>query len=177
MQRDHIKSWVPKQDITDRFNEHAQEWIKHTVWKSDCRSWYKDNDTGRVNGKLLLLLPPDLVLCVLNTSHSAIWPGSSNHYSETIAAPRYEDFDISYLNKNPWAHLGMGFAQSNVDFPNSDVCPYLSLENIDPRWLKAIGYEGPALQVEKAKEEKERPAVEREAKDVGRGEQPKLPKI
>jgi cation diffusion facilitator CzcD-associated flavoprotein CzcO len=50
MQCDHIKSWVPKQDITDRFNEHAQEWIKHTVWKSDCRSWYKDNETGRVNG-------------------------------------------------------------------------------------------------------------------------------
>lgn len=24
MQRDHIKSWVPKQDITDQFNEHAQ---------------------------------------------------------------------------------------------------------------------------------------------------------
>lgn len=24
MQKDHIKSWVPRQDITDRFNEHAQ---------------------------------------------------------------------------------------------------------------------------------------------------------
>lgn len=55
MQRDHIKSWVPKQEITDRFNEHAQEWIKHTVWKSDCRSWYKNNDTGRVNGKIWYL--------------------------------------------------------------------------------------------------------------------------
>jgi hypothetical protein len=65
----------------------------------------------------------------------------------------------------------MGSVQSNVDFPNSDVCPYLSLENIDPRWLKAIGYEGPALEVEKAKEGKERPAVEREAKDGGLGEQ------
>jgi hypothetical protein len=51
MQREHIKSWVPRQDITDRFNEHAQEWIKHTVWKSDCRSWYKNNETGRVNGR------------------------------------------------------------------------------------------------------------------------------
>jgi hypothetical protein len=51
MQGDYIKSWVPKQDITDLFNEHAQEWIKHTVWKSDCRSWYKDNETGRVNGE------------------------------------------------------------------------------------------------------------------------------
>lgn len=57
MQRDHIKSWVPKQDITDRFNEHTQEWIKHTVWKGSCRSWYKNNETGRVNG-MYLLSPP-----------------------------------------------------------------------------------------------------------------------
>jgi hypothetical protein len=63
----------------------------------------------------------------------------------------------------------MGSAQCNVDFPDSDVCPYLSLENIDPRWLKAIGYEGPALEVEKAKEEKERPAVEKTARDSGLG--------
>jgi hypothetical protein len=54
MQRDHIKSWVPKQDVTDRFNEHAQEWIKHTVWKSECRSWYRNNETGRVNGEYSL---------------------------------------------------------------------------------------------------------------------------
>lgn len=31
MQKDNIKSWTPKQDVTDAFNEHAQEWIKHTV--------------------------------------------------------------------------------------------------------------------------------------------------
>ncbi|KAH6259915.1 hypothetical protein HBI42_095670 [Parastagonospora nodorum] len=151
MQRDHIKSWVPRQDITDRFNEHAQEWIKHTVWKSDCRSWYKNNETGRVN---------------------AVWPGSSNHYSEVIATPRYEDFEIQYLNKNPWAHLGMGFAKCNVTYPEADVSPYLALENIDPKWLKAIGYEGPALEVEKARDEKEQPKVTRTGEDGGSGEQP-----
>ncbi|KAF1941667.1 FAD/NAD(P)-binding domain-containing protein [Clathrospora elynae] len=139
MQRDHIKSWVPRQDITDRFNEHAQEWYKHTVWKDGCRSWYKDNDTGRIN---------------------AVWPGSSNQYEEVIATPRFEDFEIEYQHKNPWAHLGMGYAMCNVKFPESDVAPYLQLEHIDPKWLKAIGYEGPALEVEKAREEKKEPAVE-----------------
>lgn len=69
MQKDEIASWTPKQDVTDAFNEHAQEWIKHTVWKSDCRSWYKNNETGRVN---------------------AVWPGSSLHYMDVIAEPRYE---------------------------------------------------------------------------------------
>lgn len=82
MQRENIKSMAPKQDITDSFNEHAQvrslgavtkqvanreakEWIKHTVWKDDCRSWYKNNDTGRVN---------------------AVWPGSSLHYGKSTTA-------------------------------------------------------------------------------------------
>lgn len=99
----------------------------------------------------------------------AVWPGSSNQYSEVIETPRYEDFEITYLHKNPWAHLGMGMAKCNVAFPNSDVSPYLALENIDPKWLKAIGYEGPALEVEKARKGNE---VEREGKDGGIGQQP-----
>ena len=146
MQREHIKSWVPRQDITDRFNQHAQEWIKHTVWKGECRSWYKNNNTGRVN---------------------AVWPGSSNQFIEVVETPRYEDFHIEYQHTNPWAHLGMGFAMRNVEYPKADVSPYLQLENIDPKWLKAIGYEGPALEVEKVKEGKEEPVVERTGEDAG----------
>jgi len=38
MQNENIKEWSPRQDITDKFNDHVQEWIKHTVWKEDCRS-------------------------------------------------------------------------------------------------------------------------------------------
>lgn len=167
MQCDHIKSWVPKQDITDRFNEHAQEWIKHTVWKSDCRSWYKNNDTGRVNGRPDLSSQVIKLICV-----TAVWPGSSNQYSEVIETPRYEDFDITYINTNLWAHLGMGYAVCNKEFPDADVSAYLSLENIDPKWLKAIGYEGPALEVQKAREDKETPAVERKGQDGSVGQQP-----
>ncbi|KAF2641018.1 FAD/NAD(P)-binding domain-containing protein [Massarina eburnea CBS 473.64] len=132
MQRDHIKSWVPRQDITDQFNAHAQEWVKHTVWKDNCRAWYRDNDTGRVN---------------------AVWPGSSLHYSELIATPRYEDFEIEYLHKNPWAHMGMGFSLSNIQ-EGADLSPYLQLENIDPKWLAAIGYKGVSKEVEGKREEK-----------------------
>lgn len=76
------------------------------------------------------------------------------------------------MNKNPWAHLGMGYAKCNVAFPDADVSPYLSLENIDPKWLRAIGYEGPAHEVEKIREQKFGDAVERKGADGGIPEQP-----
>jgi hypothetical protein len=75
-------------------------------------------------------------------------------YSEVISSPRYEDFDIEYQHKNPWAHLGMGLAVCNTKYPDADISPYLQLENIDPKWLKAIGYTGPAAEVQKTREEK-----------------------
>ncbi|KAG7284368.1 hypothetical protein NEMBOFW57_010741 [Staphylotrichum longicolle] len=124
-QNENLRSWVPKQDVTDLFNEHVQEWAKHTVWADNCRSWYKNNETGRVN---------------------AIWPGSSLHYQQVIEQPRYEDFELRYFDKNPWAHLGMGWTiQDRLGPKQADVCPYLSLDNIDPRWYKANGGDVEAL--------------------------------
>ncbi|KAK5112948.1 hypothetical protein LTR62_003770 [Meristemomyces frigidus] len=126
MQNENIKSWTPDQHKTDLFNNHVQEWVKWTVWKEDCRSWYKDNKTGRVN---------------------AVWPGSSMHYQQVIASPRYEDFHIEYHDKNPWAHLGMGWTVENRAGPEAADCsPYLSLNNIDPKWYEAIGGDAATLQ-------------------------------
>ncbi|KAK3718844.1 hypothetical protein LTR37_004760 [Vermiconidia calcicola] len=119
MQNENIRSWTPRQDITDDFNSHVQEWIKHTVWKHDCRSWYKNNETGRVN---------------------AVWPGSSMHYQQVIEKPRYEDFEIKYFDKNPWAHLGLGWTVENRKGAQAADCsPYLNLNNVDPKWYEAIG--------------------------------------
>ena len=117
MQQDHIKSWAPRQDITDQFNAHVQEWIKHSVWKDDCRSWYKNNETGKVN---------------------AIWPGSSLHYMQAIQHPRWEDFHIEYQHKNPWASLGMGFTIENkATVAYSDTTPYMGTDLLDPKWVEA----------------------------------------
>ncbi|PPJ54899.1 hypothetical protein CBER1_06033 [Cercospora berteroae] len=125
MQNENIHSWAPRQDITDSFNAHVQEWIKHTVWKEDCRSWYKNNETGRVN---------------------AVWPGSSMHYQQVIEKPRYEDFEIKYHDKNPWAHLGMGWTPENrLGAEKADCSPYLNLNHIDPKWYVANGGDGETL--------------------------------
>lgn len=39
IQTEYIRSVTPKQSVTDAFNEHCQEWMRHTVWTDDCRSW------------------------------------------------------------------------------------------------------------------------------------------
>lgn len=132
VQSEYIASIAPKQLTTDAFNRHCQEWVRHTVWTDDCRSWYKDNNTGRVN---------------------AVWPGSSLHYIETIRTPRYEDFEIEYLGSgkdNQWAFLGMGTVQALVN--KEDASPYLSVENIDPDWMEAMQMDVARVQETKAGE-------------------------
>ncbi|PGG98430.1 hypothetical protein AJ79_08869 [Helicocarpus griseus UAMH5409] len=123
IQNEHIQSIAPRQDVTDAYNEHIQEWVKHTVWTDDCRSWYKNNKTGRVN---------------------AIHPGSSLQYIYMISNPRFEDYAITYQNKrNMWSFMGLGKAVEDV-VPGSDFSPHFSEEAIDPKWLEEIrgGEEG-----------------------------------
>lgn len=106
MQRERIHSFEPKQDVTDAFNHHAQTWINGTCWAdANCRSWYKNNETGRVN---------------------AVWPGSSLHYCEMVEVPRYEDYNIKYESKdNMFAFMGLGFTRNQVT-EGGDLSPYMS---------------------------------------------------
>ncbi|KAK5550925.1 hypothetical protein LTR46_011068 [Exophiala xenobiotica] len=119
LQQELVGSIAPKQDVTDEFNEHVQEWVRHTVWVDECRSWYKDNDSGRVN---------------------AIWPGSSLHYIDMIRQPRWEDFEIRQYGaarKNRWAFMGMGMTRSLVE--KGDASPYLNIDHLDHLWAKRVG--------------------------------------
>ena len=118
-----LVSFAPRQDLTDAFNDHVQEWIKHTVWSEGCRSWYKNNETGRVN---------------------AVWPGSSLHYIKAIDVVRWEDYDLKYRGKtkegtkdNPYSWLGMGRAVEN-HAESGDRSPYIKKDAIDRAWLQAM---------------------------------------
>ena len=116
MQRDHIKSLTPNSDVTDKYNEHVQQWIKRTVWTQNCRSWFKNNETNRV---------------------TALWPGTGLHYTEAIIQPRYEDYDIDYLHDNPWAILGNGYTWAEKT-EGEDATPFLTVEAMDSQWRKAV---------------------------------------
>ena len=120
LQREHIKSFAPKQDVTDAFNNHTQEWIKKTVWSEDCRSWYRNNETGRVN---------------------AVYPGSSLHYIEILQHPRWEDYEFEYQDqsggKNMWEFLGRGLTVAEQT-PGMDRSPYLNQDVVDPEWKRQV---------------------------------------
>lgn len=97
---------------------------------------YKNNETGRVN---------------------AVWPGSSLHYMRAIQSPRWEDYEMRWNDGIPglgagnmWAWLGTG---STPDMAKGeDVSPYMAFKEIDPAWLKAMGFRG---DIEKEREKDE----------------------
>ncbi|KAL1901103.1 hypothetical protein Sste5346_002170 [Sporothrix stenoceras] len=82
IQEDQIKSLEVKLTPTAQFNDHVDEWMKRSVWKAGCRSWYK---MGTVDGKAWL------------------WCGGTLSYLKTIKQPRYEDYLIEYKSDNMWA--------------------------------------------------------------------------
>ncbi|CAK7202849.1 hypothetical protein SEUCBS139899_005576 [Sporothrix eucalyptigena] len=111
MQEDQIKSMEVKLTPTVQFNNHVDEWMKTSVWKTHCRSWYK---MGTVDGKAWL------------------WPGNTLSYLKTIKQPRYEDYTIHYKNDNMWAYLGNGKTLSEISPEGRDLAPYI--RNTDTPW-------------------------------------------
>ncbi|KAF2216564.1 hypothetical protein CERZMDRAFT_109427 [Cercospora zeae-maydis SCOH1-5] len=90
--REGIKSITIKPDVLREFNDYSQEFLKKTVWSSECRSWYKNHKSeGRV---------------------SAMYAGSILHYRQMLQAFRTEDFEIEYLNKrNRFEFMGSGVTE------------------------------------------------------------------
>jgi cation diffusion facilitator CzcD-associated flavoprotein CzcO len=106
MQEDRIKSVQPRQNVTDQLNAYMDAWHKkHSIWQEDCKSWYKANTKdGRVY----------------------IWPGSLLHHLKFLKRPRWEHYDVEYVDQdNIWAFLGNGRTISQVKYgPNAPV-PYI----------------------------------------------------
>ncbi|KAF2648441.1 monooxygenase [Lophiostoma macrostomum CBS 122681] len=93
-QTENIQSFTPKHDAVEDFAEHTDLFMRDTIWKSGCRSWYKSNT---IDGRV-----------------SALWPGSSLHYFEAMQYLRADDFEVVYKG-NRFAWLGNGFSQTELD--------------------------------------------------------------
>ncbi|KAH7377421.1 cyclohexanone monooxygenase [Cadophora sp. MPI-SDFR-AT-0126] len=111
MQTDRIKTLVPNEEMTNKLNEYVDRWHEGGVWSAECKSWYKNN---QLDGK---------IMC---------WGGSSIHFLKTIKHPRWEHFNIKYVDDDPWGFLGNGKTHGETLSDFNMMTPYL--RNSDVEW-------------------------------------------
>lgn len=113
-QTENIHSFTPKQNAVDDFAKWTDFFMRDTIWKTGCRSWYK---AGTIDGRV-----------------SALWPGSSMHYFEAMQYLRADDWDLTYIG-NRFSWLGNGFSQTELDL-TADWAYYIREEDDAPHLSK-----------------------------------------
>jgi hypothetical protein len=108
-QKEDIASFDPKKEAVDDFIEQKDLFMEKTVWISTCNSWYKDRRLNKV---------------------TALWPGNTLHFMETLADVLWEDFDITYSTRNRFDYLGNGFSQWELR-PVNDTAYYIRATDYD----------------------------------------------
>jgi hypothetical protein len=101
---------MPKLEAVEDFAKHTDLFMRDTIWKSGCRSWYKSHT---IDGRV-----------------SALWPGSSLHYFEAMQYIRADDWDVRYEG-NRFSWLGNGFSQTELD-ESCDWAYYIRDEDDSP---------------------------------------------
>ncbi|EXJ56379.1 uncharacterized protein A1O5_12646 [Cladophialophora psammophila CBS 110553] len=89
IQIERYKAVEPKLQAMHDFIEHADAYLKRTVWSTKCRSWLKG---GKDDG------PP------------LVHPGSRVHWFHMLMEPRWEDWEWTSRSTNRFAYLGNGFS-------------------------------------------------------------------
>ncbi|KAL4948475.1 hypothetical protein BDW69DRAFT_203512 [Aspergillus filifer] len=96
--RQSARSFNIRPQVQSDFDAHTQSYMQNMVWTGPCRSWFKNNVTGKV---------------------TALWPGSSLHYMQTLAEDRWEDYDWVYEERNRFGYFGEGL--SCIERPEQDT--------------------------------------------------------
>ncbi|KAF2669324.1 FAD/NAD(P)-binding domain-containing protein [Microthyrium microscopicum] len=105
-----IKAVEVKQEALDELYAHFDEFHTATVWKEDCRSWFKD---GKIKNRIYL------------------WPGATIHFLKSIKRPRYEDYNYRYRYKNRFAFLGNGDVKGTSSGDVQMLSPYVRSSDHD----------------------------------------------
>ncbi|KAK3688884.1 flavin-binding monooxygenase [Podospora appendiculata] len=94
IQRQGVKSVVVSTQATTEFNDHKDAIMELLAFSGNCNSWYKGgSSTGRIVGP---------------------WPGSVNHFLESVRNPRLQDFEFVYATPNRFSYLGNGLTLRDV---------------------------------------------------------------
>jgi len=109
MQRERLKAMEPKEEATADCTEHRRAYFPKTVYTDQCNSWYKAPD-GTVVG---------------------LWPGSALHAIQTLAEPRWEDYEYESIDatRNRLRWLGAGHTE-NERTMTGDLAWYLNAPDV-----------------------------------------------
>lgn len=113
--RENVASFDVWPEVQEDFDRHTQDVMKNMVWTGTCRSWYKAGQNGKI---------------------TALWPGSSLHYREVLAAGRFEDFQWKYHgNRFAYWKEGLSAMELHDDPKHRDLSFYMLQQPNLPRHL------------------------------------------
>ncbi|KAF3010374.1 hypothetical protein E8E14_010060 [Neopestalotiopsis sp. 37M] len=94
--RQRVKALDVRPEAQQDFDTHTQSVMRDMVWTGSCRSWFKRGIDGKV---------------------TALWPGSSLHYMQTLAENRWEDYSWDHAVER-FSYWGSGI--SWIEDPSVD---------------------------------------------------------
>ncbi|KAK3900346.1 hypothetical protein C8A05DRAFT_36022 [Staphylotrichum tortipilum] len=95
IQKQGVKSVVVSREANNEFNDYKDAVMDLLTFSGNCNSWYKGgSSTGRIVGP---------------------WPGSVNHFLESVRNPRLQDFEFTYQSENRFAWLGNGLSLRDIN--------------------------------------------------------------
>ena len=80
LQKENIRDMEIQRERVEDFVEYTDHYFEGTVYKDECRSWYRKGD--RITG---------------------LWPGSTLHCIESLRSPRWEDYRYRYIGEETLA--------------------------------------------------------------------------
>lgn len=109
MQRENIRTMAPRPEAVENFTRFCHSYSKNTVYSEECSSWYKTTFPPRSEDEEPVV------------EASAVWPGSSLHGVKALAKPRWEDFEYTYVDGNPFGWFRNGWTKGDHDAVNGFV--------------------------------------------------------
>lgn len=95
---ENVRSIAPKRKCVENFTNYCDAYFKRTVFSAECGSWYKSS-------------PPNATAEERKRGRvTALWPGSSIHAVKSLETPRWEDFEMDYVDGNEFGWFGDGWA-------------------------------------------------------------------
>ncbi|KAI0701861.1 FAD/NAD-P-binding domain-containing protein [Cytidiella melzeri] len=111
LQRERLKCMEPKKEAMRDWTQHMRNYFPKTVYTDKCNSWYSADD-GTVVG---------------------LWPGSNLHAINSLAHPRWEDYEYERLDNTTNRLFWLGDGQTvNENTMKGDLAWYLEKPDVPP---------------------------------------------